>query len=217
MRRAGPSGGRAAAGLVLLHGRGGSAVDILGLWEAAALPETAAIAPEAPGHSWWPTSFLAPAAAMEPHVARGLAAVRGAVAALEAEGLPRGRIWLAGFSQGACLALEAFAREGEGLAGVFAFSGGLVGTADAPGGPQAALYGHAPKRLDYPGRRDGAQAWLSVHERDPHIPLARVEDSAATFRAMGAAVEGVTYPGAGHGLGAPDIAALRARLNTAPA
>lgn len=214
MRRAGPPGGRAAAGLVLLHGRGGSAADILGLWEAAALPAVAAAAPEASGQSWWPTSFLAPSAAMEPHIARGLAAVRGAVAALETEGLARGRIWLAGFSQGACLALEAFAREGEGLAGVFGFSGGLVGTADAPGAAQAALYGHAPKRFDYAGRRDGAQVWLSVHERDPHIPLARVDATAATLAALGAAVERTTYPGAGHGLAPPDLAALRARLNT---
>ena len=91
---------------------------------------------------------------------------------------------------------------------------GLVGTADAPGGPRAALYGHGPKRFDYTGRRDGAQVWLSVHDRDPHIPLARVTGSAAVLRAMGAAVESATYPGAGHGFGAPDLAALRARLNT---
>jgi predicted esterase len=174
MQRAGPPAGRARAGIVLVHGRGGSAADILGLMAHAALPDVAAIAPEAPGRSWWPTSFLAPMAQMEPFVGAGLAALREAVARLEADSLPRGRIWLAGFSQGACLALESFARDGAGLAGVFAMSGGLVGRADAPGGPQPALYGHAPKRLAYPGRRDGAQVWISVHKRAAHIPLQRV-------------------------------------------
>jgi predicted esterase len=213
MQRAGVPAGRARAGIVLVHGRGGSAADILGLMARAALPEVAAIAPEAPGRSWWPTSFLAPMAQMEPFVAAGLAALRGAVATLEAEGLPRDRIWLAGFSQGACLALESFARDGAGLAGVFGMSGGLVGLGDAPGAPQAALYGHTPKRFDYPDRRDGAQVWISVHQRDPHIPLQRVQDTAAALKAMGATVETRIYPGEGHGVMPDDLAALRARIN----
>jgi predicted esterase len=135
------------------------------------------------------------------------------VARLEAEGLPRERIWLAGFSQGACLALESFARDGAGLAGVFGMSGGLVGLGDAPGGPQPTLHGHAPKRLDYPGRRDGAQVWISVYQRDPHIPLQRVQDSAAALAAMGATVETRICPGEGHGVMQDDLAALRRRLN----
>jgi predicted esterase len=76
MQRAGALADRARAGIVLAHGRGGSAADILGLLAHAALPDVAAIAPEAPGQSWWPTSFLAPMARMEPFVATGLAALR---------------------------------------------------------------------------------------------------------------------------------------------
>ena len=213
MKRVGAAADRASTGLVLAHGRGGSAGDILGLLAHAALPDVAAIAPEAPGNTWWPTSFLAPSRQIEPFVAAGLSAMREAVATLEAEGLPRERIWLCGFSQGACLALETFARDGTGLAGVIAFSGGLVGTSDAPGGGDPALYGHAPKRFDYAGPRMGARVWISVHERDPHIPLKRVEESAAILSALGASVETRVYPGAGHGVMQDDIAALRARLN----
>lgn len=201
----------ATKGLVMLHGRGGSAADILSLLDHAALPEVATVAPQAPGSSWWPSSFLAPSAQMEPFVQRGLATVAEAVAALEQAGMDRSAIWLCGFSQGACLALEAYARQGEGLAGVFALSGGLVGTADVPG-TDAALYGHADKRLDYSGTRRG-RAWISVHERDPHIPLKRAQDSATALRAMGSAVEMQVYPGAGHGVMREDIAALRHALN----
>lgn len=210
MRRAGPSRG-ATTGIVLLHGRGGSAADILSLMAHAALPDIAAIAPEAAGNSWWPTSFLAPSAQMEPFVTAALAQVEAAIATLQGEGIAPGRIWLAGFSQGACLACEAYARIGAPLAGLLAFSGGLVGTADAEGGPSEALYGHRPKRFDYDGKRPG-KVWLSVHERDPHIPLFRVQDTAATLAALGATVETRVHPGAGHGVMRDDLAALRRLL-----
>lgn len=202
----------ASAGMVMVHGRGGSAADILALLGPVGLPGIAAVAPEAPGRSWWPTSFLAPAARMEPFVTAGVAAVMDGVAALEAGGLARDRIWLLGFSQGAGLALEAYARAGEGLAGAFGLSGALVGTADAEGGPQTALYGHSGKRFDYAGRRPG-KVWLSVHERDPHIPLKRSEETADVFRRLGAEVEFRVFPGEGHGVMREDIAAIRARLN----
>lgn len=200
----------ATRGVVMLHGRGGSAADILSLLDHAGLGDVAAIAPEAPGRSWWPSSFLAPSAVMEPFVQAGIDAVGQATRTLQARGIPRQAIWLCGFSQGACLALEAYARIGDGLAGVIALSGGLVGQGDR-GDPSPALYGHADKRLDYTGTRTG-QVWLSVHARDPHIPLQRVEDSAAALRAMGAEVEMQVYPGAGHGVMPNDISALRRHL-----
>ena len=215
MRRSGAMAGEVRAAVVLAHGRGGSAADILGLLDQAALPDVAGFAPEAPGASWWPTSFLAPMAQMAGPLGRGLAAMREGVAAAEAEGIPRGRIWLGGFSQGACLALESFARDGAGLAGVLAVSGGLVGTADAGSAQVEALYGAADKRLAYDGRREGAQVWISVHERDPHIPLKRARDSAETLRGMGADVSFHVHPGAGHAVMQADMAALRARLNGA--
>lgn len=201
----------ATQGVVLLHGRGGTAEDILSLLDHAALPSVAAAAPQAPGQSWWPTSFLAPSAQMEPFVTAGLQAVAQGIDRLQAQGLARGRIWLCGFSQGACLALESYARIGDGLAGVMAFSGGLVGRADL-GQPSAALYGHADKTLDYDQPRTG-KVYMSVHERDPHIPLPRVQASAAAFRGLGAEVSLTVYPGAGHGVMRADIAALRHHLN----
>ena len=209
MRRHLPKG--ATTGIVMLHGRGGTAQDILSLLDHADVPQVAAIAPEAPRNSWWPTSFLAPSDAMAPFLRVGLAAVSAAVAELEQAGISRSSIWLCGFSQGACLALEAFAQQGEGLAGLFALSGGLVGKADH-GAAMVALHGYCDKTLDYDGLRTG-HVWLSAHERDPHIPLKRVNDSAAALRAMGAQVELRIYPGAGHAVMRDDIAALRHRLN----
>jgi predicted esterase len=131
------------------------------------------------------------------------------VAAAEAAGVPRERILLGGFSQGACLALEWAVRRGGPLAGVLGFSGGLVGTADAPGGPTPALYGHTPKAMDQAGRLDGVPVWLGCHAADPHIPAARVAETSAKLAALGARVERVEHPGAGHGLTPADVAALQ--------
>ncbi|WP_425091470.1 alpha/beta hydrolase [Tropicimonas sp. S265A] len=211
--RGGAPAARATTGLVLIHGRGASAADILGLGEALALPDLALIAPEAPGRSWWPTSFLAPMAQMGPPLAAGLAAVEAAVSTLEADGLPRNRIAVAGFSQGACLALEYAARFGAGLHAVFGLSGALVGTGDS-GAPQDALYGFGDKAFAYDTTLEGLPVYVSVHEHDPHIPLKRARDSVAVFDRLGAATRLETAPGSGHGLLAPDVAALRARLNT---
>lgn len=209
---AGAAPGRARTGLVLLHGRGASAAGILDLGAALGLPDVALVAPEAPGRSWWPTSFLAPTAQMAPFVERGLAAVEAAIATLTDAGLPRDRIALAGFSQGGCLALEHAARRG-GLRAVFGLSAGLVGTADAPGPATGALFGHGPKRLDYDTRLAGMPVLIAVHERDPHIPLARAQDSAETFRGLGAEVTLQVSPGAGHSVTAEGVAAMRAVLN----
>ncbi|MCF1710633.1 phospholipase [Tabrizicola sp. J26] len=213
MRRTGAVAGQARSGLVLMHGRGSNSADILGLVPHLALPQVAAIAPDAPGGSWWPVSFLAPSSQMEPHLVRAVAEAGRAVQALEDEGLPRSRIWLAGFSQGAVLALEAFARQGQGLAGAFGLSGALAGTGDATGGPDAALYGHGPKRFDYEGSRSGSKVWISVHSRDPHIPVKRVEESVTVLKGLGAEVQSLIYPGAGHSVMQDDIVAMRRWLN----
>ena len=56
---------RARLAAIMLHGRGGSAEDMLELAEHLAIADVAYLAPEAAGHSWWPQSFLAPLAANE--------------------------------------------------------------------------------------------------------------------------------------------------------
>ncbi|MDG4647197.1 dienelactone hydrolase family protein [Roseibacterium sp. SDUM158017] len=209
---AGADPARARAGLVLVHGRGATADGILDLGHALGLPDLALVAPQAPGMTWWPTSFLAPTAQMEPFVDRGMAAIDTAIAMLVDKGVPSDGIALAGFSQGGCLALEYAARRG-GLAAVFGLSAGLVGTGDADGGPQEALYGFGPKAFDYATRLDGTPVEITVHERDPHIPLKRAEDSEAVFARLGARARLTVTPGAGHGIGPEAVAAMRGHLN----
>jgi predicted esterase len=199
--------------MVMLHGRGGAPEDMAALAEHLALPDVAVVAPEAGGNSWWPESFLAPLAALEPGLSSGLSVVEALLDELAAGGFGPERVALVGFSQGACLAAEAAARLARPFRAVAVLSGGLVGTGEAGGPASDDLHGRAPKRFDYGGRLPDVPVLLGCHERDPHIPLARVRESAVVLSAMGARVETMVLPGAGHGVVAEEAAWLLGRLN----
>ncbi|MEM7711148.1 MAG: dienelactone hydrolase family protein [Pseudomonadota bacterium] len=195
-------------GVVLIHGRYASGAAMAPLAKALGLDGLAVAAPDATGGSWWPTSFLAPMAEMDAPLTAALDAVEAQIASLD---VPRDRVALVGFSQGACLALEYAARRGVGLGAAIGFSGGLVGTADR-GAPADSLYGHADKAFDYGTDPGGVSILVTCHERDPHIPITRVQDSARALEGLGAAVLSIEHAGAGHQPMPDGIAAARAML-----
>ena len=84
---AGSAVSEASLAVVLLHGRGGSAEDILGLASAFDLPGIAYFAPEAAGHTWYPLSFMAPREANEPYLSSALARVDAVIRSIEQAGL----------------------------------------------------------------------------------------------------------------------------------
>ncbi|MEM6565269.1 MAG: phospholipase [Pseudomonadota bacterium] len=216
MLTAGRSPASATFGLVLLHGRGAGARDIIGLGEALALPDLTFVAPEAPGRSWWPTSFLAPAAQMEPFLQSGFSQIESAINEMASAGLPRARIGLLGFSQGSCLAAEYLSRKGDGLGFGLILSGGLVGSADK-GAKDPALYGHPDKVLGGTADLKSAQIYMSCHAQDPHIPHKRFSDSAEVLEGQGARVTAHSKPGPGHGIDEADVSSIRKLLNVAAA
>ena len=170
--------------MILVHGRGGSAEDMLGLAAELRRPELAYLAPQAAGHTWYPYSFLAPLEQNEPGLSSGLQLLGDLLAHVEQAGIPAERTVLLGFSQGACLSLEYAARNARRFAGVVALSGGLIGP---PGTPR-----------DYAGTFEATPVFLGCSDRDPHIPKERVDESAQVFERMGAAVTERIYPGLGH-------------------
>jgi predicted esterase len=155
---------RAAAAMVLLHGRGGTAQAILSLAEELAHPGFAYLAPQAGGNSWYPLSFLAPIERNEPHLSSALAALSAVLETLVEAGIPPERTVLLGFSQGVCLTLEFAARQARRFGGVVGLSGGLIGP---PGTPR-----------DDPGSLAGTPVFLGCSDPDPHIPKERVVKSA---------------------------------------
>jgi predicted esterase len=185
-----------AEGLViLLHGRGSSAADILPLHEAIGLddatPPLAWLAPEAAGHTWYPNSFLAPRSSNEPFLSSALARVEAMLELATQAGIPRERIVIAGFSQGACLSTEFVASHPARYAGLIAFTGGLVGP---PG-----------SELNHTGDLAGTPALLLSGDPDPHVPWSRVEESAAILTRMGANVTTKRYPGRPHTISRDEV------------
>jgi phospholipase/carboxylesterase len=205
--QAGASLQDAELAVVLLHGRGGSAEDILGLASAFDFKHVAYLAPQAAGHTWYPLSFMAPREANEPNLSSALGRVSAVVQAIEQAGVRRGRIVIAGFSQGACLATEFVASHPVRYGGLIAFTGGLIGP---------------PGSLDDNGRHnghelDGMPALLSSGDPDPHVPWARVEESASILSAMGAAVTLRRYSGRPHSITDEELEDARRLLEQAKA
>ncbi len=176
--------GQARAAMVMVHGRGATAEDILEL--AVELNRTgfAYLAPQAANNSWYPQSFLAPIASNEPWLSSALDRLSTVLQRVEEGGIPRERTILLGFSQGACLALEFAARHAQRYGGIAALSGGLIGPDGTP--------------RDYPGSFGGTPVFLGCSDRDPHIPKGRVQQSAEVLRRLGADVTMRLYPNMGH-------------------
>ena len=185
----------AKGAIVLLHGRGGSAEDILSLAQPLYRENLAYLAPQAAGHTWYPNSFLAPREANEPYLSSALAKVASVVASIEAAGIPRDRILIAGFSQGACLATEFVASNPARYAGLIAFTGGLIGP------PDASLHHH--------GSLAATPALFLSGDPDPHVPWQRVQASAAELERMGAVVTARRYPGRPHTVTADEVELAR--------
>jgi len=171
---------QATGALILLHGRGGNAEDILALGSALAADHLALLAPQAPGHTWYPFSFLAPRQENEPYLSSALDQVRAALAFATSAGLTAAQVAFCGFSQGACLATEFVARHPQRYAGLLAFTGGLIGPLDEP--------------ISLSGDLSGTPVLLSSGDPDPHVPWKRVEQSAQLLTGIGANVSLKRYP-----------------------
>src|SRR5688572_5937158 len=111
----------------MIHGRGAGPENILELVPHLDRPQFQYVAPAAPNRTWYPYSFMAEIEKNEPHLSNALATVGAAVENAERSGVPRNRIVLLGFSQGACLSTEFMIRNASRFGGLIAFSGGAIG------------------------------------------------------------------------------------------
>lgn len=188
----------AKAAVILLHGRGAIAESMVSLADVLALDDVAYLAPQAPGGSWYPYSFLAPLDRNEPHLSQSLEIVGHLVEDLSAKGFGPERLVLAGFSQGGCLGLEFAARHARRYGAIISLSAGLIGPEGAP--------------RDYAGALAGTPVLLGCSNIDAHIPLDRVHESASVLTKLGAQVDERIYPGLGHTINANEIDAMRALI-----
>jgi phospholipase/carboxylesterase len=193
--------GIAQAAMILVHGRGASAADIMTLGAELMQPGFAYLAPQAAGNAWYPYPFTAPMESNEPYLSSALE-VLGTVLASVEETIPAERVVLLGFSQGACLTLEFAARHARRYGGVVGLSGGLIGPDGTP--------------RDYPGAFAGTPIFLGCSDVDPHIPKERVIASGDVFERMGATVTVRLYPGMPHTVNADEIRTVNEMIKALP-
>ena len=188
----------ARAVMVMVHGRGATAQDILTVADELAQPGFAYLAPQAAGNTWYPNSFLAPIPSNEPGLSSGLTAISDVLTQVSRAGIPPERTMLLGFSQGACLMLEFVARHARRYGGVAGLSGGLVGPDGTP--------------RDYVGTLGGTPILLGCSDVDPHVPKGRVEHTAQVLRRLGGDVTMRLYPNMGHVINQDEMDFIRGMM-----
>lgn len=199
LRTAGAALELAAAAVILIHGRGARAEDMLALAAELDRPGLAYLAPQAAGNTWYPQRFLAPTAANQPWLDSALGVIDRLIVRTSAAGIPPEKLVLLGFSQGACLAVDYAARNARRYGAVIGLSGGLIGADGEP-------------RQDQ-GNLDGTPVFLGCSDVDFHIPLQRVHYTAQVLQTLGGQVDTRIYPGMGHTVNQDEVEAVQRLLD----
>lgn len=177
--------------LIMIHGRGANAHDILGVASHLNVSEYALLAPEATNNTWYPHSFMAKTKQNEPWLSSALDLLKEMVDDIIKQGIITQNIYYLGFSQGACLTLEFVARHAQRYGGVVALTGGLIGD--------------TINKENYSGNFNGTPIFLGTGNPDWHVPVQRVNESADILEKMNAKVHLQVYEGRPHTISQDEI------------
>ncbi|WFB65207.1 dienelactone hydrolase family protein [Sphingobacterium sp. WM] len=177
--------------LIMIHGRGGSARDIMGLSEYLNVQDYLLIGPEADQNTWYPNSFIATVSSNQPKLDIALELIQQAVDLAKSKGITTDNIYILGFSQGACLTLEYSTRNAMKYGGIIAFTGGLIG--------------EELNLENYSGDFEGTKVFIGTSDPDFHVPVERVQESSKLMEKLGAVVNEKIYPNMGHTISQDEI------------
>ena len=191
---AGQNLGKADKAVIMLHGRGATAHSIIQLHRK--LPEAAYLAPQAANREWYPRSFMESREKNQPHLDSALRKVDELAERCSSK-VGKENVYILGFSQGACLGSEYIASNPEKYGGLFALSGGLIGD----------------EVRDFSGNLEETPVFIGCAENDPHIPLARVNETSEVFEELNAEVEKYVFEGSKHGIVDYEVERMKVLLN----
>jgi predicted esterase len=187
--------------VILLHGRGSSAQDMVPLAQSLGTDQAAYLIPQAGKNRWYPNSAFSPLEGNQPDLDSALKVVDELIQDLTEQDIPSHKITLGGFSQGACLAAEYAARNPRRYGGLFVLSGALIG----PEGSSR----------DYQGSLEGTPVFLGSSDVDPWVKHSLVAETAAVLEELDGDVDFRTYPGMGHTVNQDEIHAVRQVIHSA--
>lgn len=203
LREAGQPRGLAQRAGILLHGRSRTKQEMLDLAAGLEIGATRWIAPYADNGLWYPGRFMEPLKSNEPFLTRSVERCHRLVLdASEGGRLSPFQLFIVGFSQGACIAVEYALRHPGCCGAIVVFSGCLMGPSDTDWHPTEA-----------PTLR-GLRVFLTGSDMDEWIPEQRTRQTAEVLRYLGADVELHVYPSRPHIVSNLELAEARTFLQS---
>jgi phospholipase/carboxylesterase len=207
LREAGQPRGSAERAGILLHGRSRTKQEMLDLATGLEIGGTRWIAPYADQGLWYPGRFMEPLESNEPFLTRSVERCHRLVLDAGEDGrLGPHQLFIVGFSQGACIAMEYALRHPDSCAAIVVFSGCLMGP---PGTDWRPANGKTLR---------GLRVFLTGSDMDEWIPEDRTRQTAQVLSNLGAEVEMHVYPSRTHIVSNLELAEARRFLaSTVPA
>ncbi len=173
--------------LLLLHGRGATAVDILSITPYLNIQDDVLVlAPQAADNTWYPRPFTELQDVNQPNLNSSIERISTLISFLDSEfKISAEQIALAGFSQGACLVSEYVKHYPKIYLAVAIYSGGFIGEDREVNQQIAGSLGHTP-------------IYIGCDQEDFHIPKLRVSKTAEYLSDHGADVTLRFYSNFGH-------------------
>ena len=189
--------GKARSAGILLHGRDRTREEKVVLASSFQLDGIRWLAPAADTGSWYPGRFFDPVAVNEPFLSQAIDRIDRVVdEAGEGGRLGPSQIFLVGFSQGACLALEYALRRPGRSGALVVFTGSIFG---APG----------EVRSFPPDLLAGLRVLVTGSDSDEWIPEASTRETARLLSELGAEVRLRVYKGRPHIVSPEELAEAR--------
>ena len=198
-----PRGTARLAG-ILLHGRDRTREEKVVLASSFHLEGIRWLAPSADTGSWYPGRFFEPLAANEPYLTQAIEQCDQVVEdAGEGGRLGPRQIFMVGFSQGACLALEYALRRPGRCGALVVFTGGIFGAPD--------------ERRDFPANLlAGTRVFLTGSDVDDWISEAATRQTARRLTELGADVQLRIYKKRPHIVSPEELVEARTFIKNLP-
>ena len=175
----------AKSAIIMTHGRGDDSSKMQELVKSLNIADdTAIVFPIATNNTWYPKGFMEDWNENQPWLDSALENLDTIIKHLNNYGISNDKIFVLGFSQGACLNLEYTTRNAQKYAGIAVLSGGLIGP-------------HIEKS-NYSGDFRGTEIFIGCSNIDHHIPEHRLHESEEVVAPMGAKVDKRVYEGMDH-------------------